>query len=173
MLFFDNPTQFHRVSGWTSAGLFLAAGVVGAVHAYDLISEAHAYRDSLGITEETMGGQCAAEIRSLWGADGRQALRWTHVALLGAGETLYLANALTGISFIGDDGPGVSKADLHRWGFYIHAALMASEMVMGFFTSEALRAGDHETVSHLGVAHAAVGLAIPLVIIASGSLMSR
>jgi hypothetical protein len=49
---------------------------------------------------------------------------------------------------------------------------MMAEATMGFFTTEALRAGNHELVSTLGVAHAAVGLTIPIVIIVSGGLMS-
>lgn len=168
---FPNKAAFHRAAGWTSAGLLLAAGVVGSVRAYNLVSAAHGYRDASGITEETMDGLCAAKIQELW--SGGQALRWTHVGLLVAGESLYLANAITGIGFIGPDRPGVDRSDLHRWAFFLHGGLMMAEAVMGFFTTEALRAGDHETVSSLGVAHAAVGLAIPAIIIAGGAIMGR
>ncbi len=170
---FKSKEQFHRVSGWTSAGLLLAAGVVGSIHALDMQSAAHAYRDDQNITEVTMGGLCVAKIQDVWGADLERTLRWTHVGLLVAGESLYLANAITGIGFIGPDRPGLSKSKLHRWAFFIHGGLMMAEATMGFFTTEALRAGNHELVSTLGVAHAVVGLTIPVVIIASGSVMSR
>jgi hypothetical protein len=137
-----------------------------------MMDVSHDYRDIELITEETMGSQCVAKIQEVWGSDLEQTLRWTHVGLLVAGESLYLANAVTGIGFIGPDRPGISKSKLHRWGFFIHGGLMMAEATMGFFTTEALRAGNHELVSTLGVAHAAVGFTIPIVIIASGGLMS-
>lgn len=165
---FASRTDYHRAAGWTSAGLLLAAGVVGAVRAYDLMSAGHEYRDSIGMTEEDeIGPECYDKIASLWSGD--QALRWTHVSLLATGEVLYLGNAITGMSMATKHRPGeISRSDIHRWAFFTHAALMASEIVMGLFTTDALKRGDHETASALGVAHAAVGLAIPLVMIGSG-----
>lgn len=165
---FKTKVDYHRAAGWTSSGLLLAAGVVGAVRAYDLMSTAHEYRDSLGMTEEDeIDQQCYDYIASLWSGD--QTLRWTHVSLLVAGETLYLGNAVTGMSMARKAKPGeISRSDIHRYAFFTHAALMASEIVMGLFTSDALRRGDHETVANLGRAHAAVGLAIPLVMIGAG-----
>lgn len=165
---FKSKVDYHRAAGWTSSGLLLAAGVVGAVRAYDLMSTAHDYRDSLGMTEEDeIDQQCYDYIASLWSGD--QTLRWTHVSLLVAGETLYLGNAFTGMSMARKAKPGeISKSDIHRWAFFTHAALMASEIVLGLFTTDALKRGDHETVSSLGMAHAAVGLAIPLVMIGAG-----
>jgi hypothetical protein len=50
---------------------------------------------------------------------------------------------------------------------------MAAEVVLGFLTTDALSKGDHELVSSLGVAHAAVGLAIPVVMIASGVVIGQ
>ncbi len=164
---FKSKVDYHRAAGWTSSGLLLAAGVVGAVRAYDLMSTAHAFRDENFITEDTMDPVCYEMIRDLWSGD--QALRWTHVSLLVAGETLYLGNAFTGMSMARKAKPGqVSKSDIHRYAFFTHAALMASEIVMGLFTTDALKRGDHETVANLGRAHAAVGLAIPLVMIGAG-----
>lgn len=164
---FPSKAAYHRAAGWTSGGLLLAAGVVGAIRAYDLMSAGHAYRDAQNIGEDEIGPICYDEIASLWSAD--QTLRWTHVGLLIAGETVYLGNAITGISMMSRDSPGVvSKSDLHRYAFFLHAGLMASEIVLGFVTSDALSRGDHELVSTLGVAHAAIGLTIPLVVIGSG-----
>ncbi len=171
-LFFPDKVTFHKVVGWTSGGLLLAAGVVGAVRAYTLMSDGHAYRDSLGITEETMGSACSDEIASLWSDSGGQALRWTHVGLLAAGESLYLANAATGISMFTPDGPGLTRSDIHRYAFFVHAGLMIAEAVLGVMTTEALRRGDHEAVSEaLGPAHVAIGFAIPGAIFAAGALI--
>jgi len=167
---FPSKAAYHRAAGWTSAGLLMAAGVVGVIRAYDLMSAGHDYRDANGIGEDQIGPICYDEIASLWSAD--QTLRWTHVGLLIAGETVYLGNALTGISMLSRDTPGVvSRSDLHRYAFFIHAGLMASEIVLGFVTSDALSRGDHELVSTLGVAHAAIGLTIPLVVIGSGIII--
>ncbi len=167
---FPSKAAYHRAAGWTSAGLLMAAGVVGAIRAYDLMSAGHDYRDAHGIGEDQIGPICYDEIASLWRAD--QTLRWTHVGLLIAGETVYLGNAITGISMLSRDTPGVvSRSDLHRYAFFIHAGLMASEVILGFVTSDALSRGDHELVSSLGVAHAAIGLTIPLVVIGSGIII--
>jgi hypothetical protein len=170
---FQNKESFHRFSGWASGGILLAAGVVGAVHAYDMMSAAHAYRDTLTESQTNDGNSplCRAEIQSVWGSSTEQALRWTHVGLLAAGESFYLANAFTGTSFMGKLGPGWSKAKIHRYAFFVHAGLMAAEGVMGFFTSDALRRGDHELFHSLIVAHAGVGLVIPVVILGAGAIM--
>ncbi len=170
---FGDKISFHKAAGWTSASLFLAAGVVGAVRAYSLMSAGHEYRDSLGISEETMGTTCSDKIADLWADGGGQALRWIHVGLLVAGEALYVSNALSGMSlFAGDDGPGLSRSDIHRYAFYIHASLMVAEVALGFLTSSALSRGDHQLISEvLGPAHVAVGFAIPAVIFTAGALM--
>jgi hypothetical protein len=167
---FKSKEGFHRFSGWASGGLLLAAGVVGAVHAYDMWSTAHAYRDSLGI-DEFDPTRCPPEISKVYNSPTEQALRWTHIGLLAAGGSFYIANAVTGTSFMGRLGPGWTKAKIHRYAFFTHAALMASEAVMGYFSSQALSSGDHETFSNLLVAHAGVGIAIPVVILGAGTLM--
>ncbi|PKL09184.1 MAG: hypothetical protein CVV51_05080 [Spirochaetae bacterium HGW-Spirochaetae-7] len=169
---FPSKAAYHRAAGWTSSGLLLAAGAVGAVRAYNLITAGHDYRDANGIGEDQISALCSSEIQSLW-SDG-QALRWTHVGLLVAGETIYLGNAITGIQMLSPAHAGPpNRSDLHRWAFFTHAGLMAAEVVLGFLTTDALSKGDHELVSSLGVAHAAVGLAIPVVMIASGVVIGQ
>lgn len=54
-----------RAAGWTSSGLLLAAGVVGAVRAYDLMSAGHEFRDQNNIGEEDIGPICYDEIALL------------------------------------------------------------------------------------------------------------
>jgi len=165
---FKSETAFHKAAGWGSAGLLLAAGVVGAVRAWDLMSAGHEYRDDYGIDEDEIGSACSAKITEVWKAD--QTLRWVHVGLVVSGETLYLADAVTGVSWIDPSRPASLRSKLHRWAFYGHAALMLSEIVLGFLTTDALERGDHELVSSLGVAHVAIGFAIPLAIGAAGAI---
>jgi hypothetical protein len=170
ILGFSSAESFHRFSGWACGGLLLAAGVVGAVHGYEMMTTAHEYRDSQGI-DEFNPALCPAEIAKVYDDPTQQALRWTHVGLLAAGESFYLANAFTGSSFMAPLPPGWSKAKIHRYAFFVHAGLMAAEGVMGYFSSEALSRGDHGTFTGLLTAHAIVGFAIPVVIIGSGVIM--
>jgi len=167
---FADKQAFHRFSGWASGGLLLAAGVVGAVHAYDMMSTAHDYRDSHGI-EEFSASSCDPEIALVWNSGAEQALRWTHVGLLAAGESFYLANAVTGTSFMGKLPSGWSKAKIHRYAFFIHGGLMLAEGVLGFVSSDALRRGDHDTFHNLLIAHAGLGIAIPVIILGAGTIM--
>jgi hypothetical protein len=167
---FESKEAFHRFSGWAAGGTLLAAGIVGGIHALDMMNEAHGWRDSQGI-DEFSASTCDPEIASVWNSPTEQALRWTHVGLLAVGESFYLANAVTGASFMGPLEPGWSKAKIHRYAFFAHAALMVSEGVMGYFSSEALSRGDHDTFHALLIAHAAVGISIPLVILGAGVVM--
>jgi hypothetical protein len=170
---FPSKVRFHQVSGFTSGSLLLAAGVVGAVQFGTLIAEGHAYRDANGIEEDQISSQCAAYIRGLWANPMHTALRWTHVGLLASGETLYLANAVTGLSMLTPDRPGLTAQDLHRYAFYTHGALMIAEVVMGFLTTSVLANGTHEQIAAFGIVHSAIGLGIPLVVIASGIAIDR
>jgi hypothetical protein len=169
---FKDKESFHRFSGWASGGILLAAGVVGGVHALQMMNKAHEWRDAHGIDEEDTSA-CVDEIQAVWNDSGAQALRWTHVGLLATGETLYLANAVTGAQFMGPLPPGWSKAKVHRYAFFVHAALMATEGVLGFLTTDALKDGDHERMTGLLAAHTGIGIAIPVVILGAGAIMTR
>jgi hypothetical protein len=169
---FKSKESFHRFSGWMSGGLLLAAGVVGGVHALQMMTKAHDWRDANDI-DEYGDDECVSEIQSVWNDSGAQALRWTHIGLLAAGETFYLADAFTGTSFIGPLPPGWSKARIHRYAFFVHAGLMITEGVLGFLTTDALKRGDHEAMTGLLAAHTAIGIAIPVVILGAGAIMSR
>jgi hypothetical protein len=169
---FKDKESFHRFSGWTSGGILLAAGVVGAVHAYGMMTVAHEYRDAHGI-DEFDPAVCPGEIAAVYDDPTQAALRWTHVGLLAAGESFYLANAFTGAGFMQELGPGWSKAKIHRYAFFAHAGLMATEAVLGFLSTDALQRGDHEAFTGLLAAHAGIGLAIPAVILGAGAIMGR
>jgi len=158
---------FHEVTGFTSTALLLGAGIIGAVHFIDMMTQGHILRDAIGFTEGSPDSLRVPLVTQAWGSD--QALRWWHIGLLAAGETLYLGDALTGISMLTKPQPGkLTKRDIHRIAFYAHASLMAAQIALGFFTTDALSRGDHELVIGLGAAHATIGLAIPLVMLGAG-----
>jgi hypothetical protein len=168
-----NKVRFHQVSGFTSASLFLAAGAIGTVQWGTMMSAGHEFRDANGIEDYENSTACADYLMDLWNDPEHQAWRWTHVGLLGAGESLYLANAITGWSMRTKDRAGLSAQDLHRYGFFIHGSLMVAQIIMGVFTTEVLSSGNHEAMIGLGIAHTAVGFTIPLAMIASGITVNR
>ena len=165
-LFFPNKVVFHEVTGFVSTGLFVAAGVVGTIHLINMMRAAHGSgifaSEGLGDAEASSG-----DVIGVWNGD--QTLRWVHVGLLVAGEALYVGDAITGISMFTDSTPGkLTKHDIHRYAFYTHAALMVGQMVLGFLATDALSRGDHNGLHPIMVAHTAVGLAIPLVMLGAG-----
>jgi hypothetical protein len=170
---FPNKVRFHQVAGFTSASLFLAAGIVGTVQWATFISEGHDFRDEQGIDEDEIGSVCYDKISEMWNDPMHQALRWTHVGLITTGNLLYLANAVTGVSMLSKEQPGLGYRDLHRYAFFLHGTLMIAEIVMGLFTTSVLEKGDHDQVRAFAIAHTAVGFAIPAVMIFSGIAVDR
>jgi hypothetical protein len=91
------------------------------------------------------------------------------VGLIVAGETLYIGDAITGISMMTRHPPGkLTKHDVHRYAFFVHAALMVAQIGLGFAETYALSTGQHDLVIGLGATHAVIGLAIPAVMIGAG-----
>ena len=165
ILDFPGKVEYHMTAGWVSTGLLFAAGAVGAARALDLMARGHKIRNTLGIDEED-DPAIAGALADLY-ADG-QTLRWIHVGLLAAGEALYLGNAVTGLSMKLPLGERSRRADIHLTVFFVHAGLMAGEAILGALTSDALRRGDHEAHLGLALAHAAIGVAIPIVMAGAG-----
>ena len=166
-LFFPSKVAFHATTGFTSTALLMGAGIIGVVHFIDMMNQGHIYRDAIGFTENDPNSVRAPWVIQAWKDD--DSLRWWHVGLLVSGEALYLGDAATGLSMLTSPTPGrLTKQDVHRYAFYTHAALMAAQIVMGFFTTDALSRGDHDTVIALGAAHAAIGITIPLVMLGAG-----
>ena len=164
---FKSKTAFHMASGYASSALFLGAGIVGAVQWGTLMHASHEYRDLLGIDEEP-NAQCRTYIAALRDDPLHSALRWTHVGLVSAGEALYLADAITGLSMLSKDRPGLTPQDIHRYAFFAHGALMISQIVLGIASSAFLDLGDHWSIVGVGIAHTAVGFAIPAVMLGAG-----
>ena len=165
ILDFPGKVEYHMTAGWVSTGLLFAAGAVGAARALDLMARGHKIRNTLGIDEED-DPAIAGALADLY-ADG-QTLRWIHVGLLAAGEALYLGNAVTGLSMKLPLDGRTKRADIHLTAFFVHAGLMAGEAILGALTSDALRRGDHEAHLGLALAHAAIGVAIPIVMAGAG-----
>ena len=165
ILDFPGKLDYHIAAGWGSTGLLFAAGALGAARALDLMNRGHDIRKDLGIDDEDDPAIDAA-LSSLW--ETGQALRWLHVGFLVSGEVLYLGNAMTGLSMKLPKGERTRSTDIHLFGFFTHAALMASEVIIGVMTTDALRRRDHEVHLGLVIDHAGVGLAIPLVMAGAG-----
>jgi hypothetical protein len=166
-LFFPSKVAFHEVTGFTSTALFAAAGVLGVVHFLDMMSEGHTLRDAINFQEGSPESLRIPLVQEAWASDS--SLRWWHVGFLIGGETLYLGDAITGISMMTRAQPGkVTKADIHRAAFFTHVSLMAAQLVLGFFETGALSSGNHDLMIGLGAAHAAIGVAIPLVMLGAG-----
>ena len=165
---FGIPTSInaHRVAGYVSGGLLLAAGVVGLVRFNDMKDRAHARREDDGEEEGGEDDDCADIIHEEWSQG--QALRWAHIGLVVSGESLYLYDAATGISLMRKGGTVSRAGRIHRNAFFAHAGLMVADVVLGFLLTNALERGDHGQVVGYGAAHAGLGLAVPIVILGSG-----
>jgi hypothetical protein len=167
-LFFPSKVVFHEVTGFTSTALLLGAGIIGGLHLLDMMSDPAAHGS--GIFEpagEGGGGDQTTGIMTIWG--NQQSLRWWHVGLLVAGETLYIGDTLTGTSMFTKQQPGkLTKHDIHRYAFFIHAGLMLAQVGLGFAETYALQNGQHDMASSVGVAHTVIGLAIPVVMLGAG-----
>lgn len=162
----------HRVTGYVAGGLLAAAGAVGIYRFLDLRNRGHELRDNEdSLSSGQNNASCDPLITEVW-KDG-QAVRWTHVGLVVAGESLYLFDAVTGISMMKQSG-GKSRAGIiHRDAFLIHAGLMALEVVTGILETNALEKGNHGQVVAYGAVHAGIGVAIPVVIIGSGLMIDN
>ena len=136
------PLDLHRASGYIIGGLYAGAAVVGLIRYNDLVN----------------------------GAASAAYLKYVHIALFGTGELFYAFNAITGISMIPKTGGDTKIGTLHRAAFFVHVVLLAGQMVMGIFESNAVENGDMVTVKNLGLAHAIVGIAIPVIELTSGIL---
>jgi hypothetical protein len=162
---FPGSVVLHEVSGFTSVALFAAAGALGVIHYLDIKNTVHAN----GVSEADGGageGDFTAMINA-WG--GQQAMRWWHVGFIISGETLYMGNAISGISMLTTPTPGtLTKHDIHRIAFFTHATLMAAQVVLGFLETDALSRGLHDEAIFYTGAHAVIGVAIPAVMLYAG-----
>ena len=105
--------------------------MLGVWHFVNMMNAGHQLRDANGWTEGRPGIRPRGLVERAWGSDSN--LRWWHVGFIVAGETLYLGDAITGISMMTPHQPGkLSKHDIHRYAFFVHAALMVAQVGLGF-----------------------------------------
>jgi len=154
----------HAISGFTSSSLFLAAGIVSTIHFVNIMQEGHALAESGLATEENRG----TYMMNFWNEPAQQTLRFWHIGLLSAGEAFYLYDAITGISMWSKDQPGLTREKLHRYGFFLHSGLMAAQIILGFLETYALQTGNHDIHVGIGLAHCAIGFAIPVLMVSAG-----
>jgi hypothetical protein len=162
-----NKVLFHEITGFASTGMFAAAGVIGVVHFLDMMHQGHIYRDAIPFTEGMPDSLRVPWVERAWGDDA--ALRWWHVGLLIGGETLYLGDAVTGISMWTTPAAGkFTRHDWHKVAFFTHASLMIAQVFLGLLETDALSRGAHDEMIAYGAAHAGVGVAIPAVMLIGG-----
>lgn len=166
----DVSLQSHRVTGYVAGGLLAAAGAIGLWRFLDLREGGHEYREDddavSGASVTASGRSCDEIIHDEWAND--QTLRWIHVGLLSVGESLYLYDAVTGISMMAKGASPTLAGKIHRNAFFVHAGLMAADVITGFLLTSALERGNHDQVVGFGAAHAAIGITIPVIILGSG-----
>ncbi len=157
----------HIVSGFASTALFTAAGVIGVMHFSEMKSVIHSGGFFAGGESGGDPGNNNAQIIQIW--NNQQAGRWAHVGLVASGESLYLFNAVTGLTMLTKHVPGkITKAEIHRFSFFVHGTLMLAQIVLGFLETDAFSRGAHdELLAYLGT-HAVIGVTIPAIMLFAG-----
>ena len=158
----------HAVGGFASTAALGAAGVIGVVHYLEMKNVIHPF--GAGEDDESdEGAENYSLMGAIWGS--KQNLRWWHVGLVAAGETLYLGEAITGLTMLSSrQGGPLTRHDIHRYAFFVHLSLMAAQVVLGFLETDALSRGLHDQAIAYTGAHAIIGIAIPAVMLSAGLL---
>jgi hypothetical protein len=163
--------KIHKALAFTTGGLLLASGAVGAWHFWDMYQKGHFYRDSLGYNEDLTNPAVQTEwTRKTWLESHSQTMRVIHGALIASSVITYTATATIELAMprmIKNDAP-FSSVNVHRYLFYLHAGMMAANCILGFTESKALSDGNHELVQGLGIAHMVIGFSAPVVMMISG-----
>ena len=165
----------HKKLAYATAALVLATDIEGMYHFLAMEKLGHLFRDSLeAATRSRKAGRDpdiqAAGIKQAWLTSESQTLRALHGGLVIASAISYTATATIELTTarLAKDAEGIRQAKLHRNIFYIHAALMAANVALGYAESRALSQGTHNEVVGFGIAHLVVGFSLPIVMIGSG-----
>lgn len=158
--------NIHRIFAWTTAGVLLSAEAVGIYHFFSMMKYGHDYRDnnSWSSADETDW------IQDYWQTPKAQAMRILHGSLIAVGTSLYTATAIMEITIprLDTDSRFLSRPNIHRAIFFTHASLMLVNIGLGFLESYALSQGNHDLIVGAGIAHLAIGLSIPVIMVSSG-----
>jgi hypothetical protein len=167
----EKMLKIHKGFAYTTGALLLCADGVGMYHFISMLREGHKYRDMLraeGIrSRRTLQTE---EIKNIWNEKQSQTERILHGGLIATATITYATTATIELSLprISDDPAFLRKVQIHRDLFYIHAALMAANIGLGFAESYALSRGNHGAVVGLGITHIIAGFVTPIVIVSSG-----
>jgi len=167
-----NMLKLHKTFAYTTGGLILATDAVGLYHFLSMMNEAHKYRNAHHINRRSpdFATLQADEIKAVWNESQSQAERVVHGALVVSSAICYTTTATIELTMprLNNDPLYMAKVKLHRNLFFAHASLMAANIGLGFAESYALSRGNHGALVPLGIAHLAVGFALPLVLCGSG-----
>jgi hypothetical protein len=163
--------HIHKALAFTTGGLLLAGGAMGAYHFYDLATTGHRYRDAIGYSEESSNTSLQKSyVQDEWRSSSSQTFRTLHGAIIAASLITYTSTATIELTMprMSRNPSALSNTNIHKYLFILHASLMAANVGLGFWESHALSTGDHQMVQGLGIAHMVVGFSAPVVMFASG-----
>ncbi len=160
--------KVHKTLAFTTGGLLLAADGMGLYHLLSMKKQGHDYREQVGMNLENQTNG----MQDTWQSDKSQSERVIHAGLVTMGTITYTATAAIELALpnISTSTKKTSNTALHRKAFYVHAGLMASNIVLGLLTSYGLSEGKHEMVQVTGIAHLVVGFAAPVSMMAAGMI---
>jgi hypothetical protein len=167
--------KVHKQLAYATAALVLATDIEGTWHFLNMEKLGHQFRDSVeAATHSRQSGRDpaiqAAGIKQAWLASESQSLRVLHGALVTASAIAYTATATIELTIprLAKDPEGIRRAKVHRNIFYVHAALMAANIALGYAESQALSQGNHGRVVGFGIAHMIIGFSLPVIMVGSG-----
>jgi hypothetical protein len=165
----------HKLLAYTTAALVLATDIEGTWHFMNMEKLGHQFRDSIDAVSQATSraftpAQQAEGIRQAWLNSESQSLRVLHGALVVSSIIAYTSTATIELTIprLAKDPEGIRMAKLHRNIFYVHAALMAANVALGYAESRALSQGDHDKVAGYGIAHMIIGFSLPVIMVGSG-----
>lgn len=151
----------------------LAVDCVGLYHFLEMVNRGHEIRDRIGFTEESADLIPQTNgIKEVWSQSASQNERTIHGVLVAASMVAYTATATIELTLprMSTSTSPLSNTHLHKYAFWLHAGLMAANVLLGFAESNALSAGNHDLVQGLGIAHLVVGFSVPVVMVGAGML---
>jgi len=169
----QRAVKVHKTFAFLSAGFLLAGDALGVYHYLDMRNKGHDYCDAHngGADEDNIDPAVySAGIQDAWLDSESQLFRVLHGGTIAVGSIFYTATAAIEFTTprMSRDKRTLSAPNVHRALFFLHAGLMVANIGLGFLESYALSDGNHDLVQGVGITHMVIGLALPVVITASG-----